>query len=104
MELLKEHKCRIHFLSYLNRYRTSGIFEISNKSFEIIGIILAYILDEVIKDKDYESARYCIILSQTYHSLGENGNKISLQTKIENHDLLKRIDFWENFIACKLIF
>jgi hypothetical protein len=61
---------------------------------------LNQILDEVIQDKDFESARYCLILSQTYHYIEDN-KKISLQQKLENHYLFHTIDFWESFIACK---
>ena len=83
----------------MNRYRTNGIFEITKKSFDIIGEILILILDKVVDDKDYESARYVIILSQTYHFVTEEGTKVSLQEKIESHPVLKNIFFWENFIA-----
>jgi hypothetical protein len=68
----------------------------------VIGDILKFILDEVTSDKDYESARYCIILSQTYHYVNDKGEKVSLQHMIENHELFKKTDFWESFIACKI--
>jgi hypothetical protein len=101
-ELLKEKKYRLFFLSFLNKYRSNGVFTISKNSYETIGNIMLNILDEVIKEKDYECARYCIILSQTYHYFDELDNtKYFLQKKIENHELLKMSDFWENFIACK---
>jgi hypothetical protein len=90
-------------LSYLNKYRSSGLFEISKHCFDIIGDILNHILDKVIIDKDFESARYCLILSQTYHYIDEN-KKISLQQKLENHLLFHTIDFWESFIACIIDF
>lgn len=101
---LNDKKCRMYFLSYLNKYRSHGMFTLSKKTFDIIGDVLNQILDEVIKYKDYESARYCIILSQTYHYLSDDCKKISLQQKIEKHDLLKTVDFWENFIACNKYF
>jgi len=69
----------------------------------IIGDILKFILDEVVKDEDYESAKYCIILSQTYHYVSEDGEKVSLQKFIENHDLLKKSAFWHDFIKCKIL-
>ena len=101
--MLKEKKHRIHFLSYLNKYRSSGQFEITKICYENVGDIMNQILDEVISDKDYESARYCLILSQTYHYMDENGKKCSLQEKIDKHELFRAIDFWGNFIACKFI-
>lgn len=101
MEFLKEKKFRLSFLSYLNRYRTNGIFEITRNSYHIIGDILIQILNEVMNEdiKDYESAKYCIILSQTYHYINDKSEKISLQDKIESHEILKKSEFWENFIA-----
>jgi hypothetical protein len=100
--MLKDKKSRGYFLSYLNKYRSSGVFELSKDAVLIIGDIMKFILDEVLVDKDYTSARYCIILSQTYHYLNKEGKKISLQQMIQKHNLLSMTDFWENFIACKL--
>lgn len=68
-------------------------------SYDLIGDVLIQILDHVLVDKDYESARYAIILSQTYHYFTEEGLKVSLQDKIERHEVLKNMSFWENFIA-----
>lgn len=98
--LLKEKKYRIAFLSFLNKYRSSGLFCISENCFNIIGDIMNRILDEVTQNEDYESARYCIILSQTFHFI-KGDIKIFLQQKIQKHKSLKQTTFWENFIACK---
>jgi hypothetical protein len=99
LTLLKEKKHRLYFLSYLNKYRTSGKFDIPKHCFDNIGDIFNFILD-VVENNDYESAKYCLILSQTYHHV-DNGCKLSLQSKIQDHKLLKTVEFWENFIACK---
>lgn len=100
-DLLKEKKFRTLFLNLLNKHRSSGLFHLNEKSFEIVGDILNAILDAVNEDLDYDSARYCIILSQTFHKLKEKSEeKIFLQNKIQKHKILKSENFWENFVAC----
>lgn len=91
------------FLSNLNKYRSLGKFDINQTSFKNIGEILTLILDEINKEKDFESASNVIILSQTFHYLTKNKKKRSLQKTIENHPLFKSIEFWENFISCKFL-
>jgi hypothetical protein len=102
IELLKEKKYRLTFLFHLNKQRSEGKFTLTFDCYNIIGDILNHILDLIVNDKDYESARYCIILSQTFHFIGREKQKFYLQRKIERHDLLKMTDFWENFIACTI--
>jgi hypothetical protein len=102
-ELLKNKISRSYFLSYLNKFRSNGWFALDKNSIMIIGDILKFIFDKVVNDEDYESAKYCIILSQTYHYVSEDGQKVSLQKFIENHELLKKSEFWENFTKCIIL-
>lgn len=94
VSFLEEKKYRILFLSTLNTYRIRGQFVLSDSSFMILGHILKKILGQVTSNQDYESAKYCIILSQTFKSTDH-----SLQFAIQEEKLLTMREFWENMIA-----
>lgn len=96
VELLEDKKYRIQFLSSLNNFRIKGYFNISTVAYEIIGLILKKIIELVTKNNDYESAKYVIILSQTF----KNNDKC-LQSSIQEEPILKGKEFWENMIARK---
>ena len=51
-------------------------------------------------DKDYESAKFCIILSQTFHRISSDPDspRIFLQDSIDKHDCWKNVEFWEGII------
>jgi len=102
-------KYRLQFLICLNKYRIAGKFKLLEISFQTLGELIRYILDYSYLENDYEAARYCMILSQTFYCEGidikhkTTRQKISLQEKIETHDIWKSLAFWENFLTCKLI-
>lgn len=58
------------------------------------------ILDETLKERDFESAKFCMILSQTFYKIGTDPNspRIFLQEAIEGHELWKQTEFWEGII------
>lgn len=92
----------MYFLEYLNKHRGSGLHIISQECFKKIGLILNLLLDEVYESKDFITAKYCLILSQTYNKQDEITNKkISLQDTIEKNELLRNLYFWEEYISCK---
>ena len=93
-------------LNCLNKFRINGFFTLDDKSFTNLGELLNKILDEIIIHKDYNSAKYCIILSQTFFkpSCDIVKKKIFLQSVIENHEIWKNIDVWEQMIKRKLCY
>jgi len=98
-------KYRLQFLICLNKYRIAGKFKLTEFSFQTLGELIRFILDQSYIENDYESARYCMILSQTFFCEGVDvknisTHKISLQDKIESHDIWKSVAFWENFLKC----
>jgi len=100
-------KYRIQFLICLNKYRIAGKFKLTETSFQTLGELIRYILDQSYIENDYESARYGMILSQTFYCEGidiknKTTQKLSLQEKIESHDIWKSVAFWENFLNCKI--
>ncbi len=102
-------KSRLLFLICLNKYRIAGKFKLEEISFQTLGELIWFILDQSYLENDYEAARYCMILSQTFYCestldiKNKHQPKTSLQEKIENHEIWKNIVFWENFLKCKKI-
>lgn len=85
------------FIQKLNEFRNHGVFIIPNENYIIIGEIINSILNRIMNDSDYYSAKNCIILSQTFYKKKDE-QKIFLQEEIKNNPLFKNELFWDNFI------
>ena len=102
--LLKEPFYKSYFLVTLSKQRTKGRFQRSETLIKDLSDIIHNILDESQKTKDFESAKNCIILSQTfYHEKKNTKNKneikkIYLFDYIKNYKWLQSLDFWEGII------
>jgi hypothetical protein len=102
--LLKEPFYKSYFLVTLSKQRTKGRFQRSETLIKDLSDIIHNILDESQKTKDYESAKNCIILRQTfYHEKKNTKNKsdikkIYLFDYIKNYSWLQSLDFWEGII------
>ena len=72
---LKKKVYRITFLQRLNNFRALGTLEMPQKEFEIIGNFFKLIADYTDEEKDVESIRFLIILSQTFYFLEDKNNK-----------------------------
>ena len=104
ISMLKEQFYKSYFLITLSKQRTKGRFQRSEKLLNDLSEILHFILDESEKINDYESAKNCIILSQTFFYEKPNKKnkketkKIYLFEFIKNYKWFKRLDFWEGII------
>lgn len=100
MRYAKEKRYRKYFLTCLNKFRITGLFTIEEKSFIYLGEILFKVLDETMRERDFESAKFCMILSQTFYKVSSDPNKprVFLQEAIESHEIWKQIEFWEGII------
>ena len=121
ISMLKEPFYKSYFLITLSKQRTKGRFQRSEILIQDLSEILHFILDESEKIKDYESAKNCIILSQTfYHDKLDKKNKkdkkeikkdnkndtkndkienkIYLFEYIKNYNWLKSVEFWEGIM------
>ena len=101
INLLKEPFYKSYFLVTLSKQRTKGRFQRSETLIKDLSDIIHNILDESQKNKDYESAKNCIILSQTFFHEKKNQNdikKIYLFDYIKNYKWLQSLDFWEGII------
>ena len=98
ISFLKEKSYKSYFLITLSKQRTKGRFQRSEKLIHDLNEIINYILDGSEKENDYESAKNCIILSQTfYHEIkkGKKKKKKYLFDYIKNYKWLKDLNFWE---------
>jgi hypothetical protein len=104
ISMLKEQFYKSYFLITLSKQRTKGRFQRSETLLNDLSEILHYILDESEKKNDFESAKNCIILSQTfYHERPNPKNKketkkVYLFEYIKYYKWLKNINFWEGII------
>ena len=100
--LLKNPNYRSSFLLLISKQRTKGYKKNQNLLNDLTEILL-YILELAEKEKDLESAMYCILLSQTYYCeiVNKENNlneKLYLLNGIKNNKWLNQIVFWEDII------
>ena len=86
-----------YFLFFLSKERSNGIFCFESTLIKFLGEILQKILCVAQKNLDYESAKNCIILSQTY-CYEDKHEKIYLIELISTNEWLKSSEFWRNII------
>ena len=102
MEYLKEKWSQNYFLIYLSKQRTNGRFARSQKLVNDLAEILTLILQTSEQEKDYEAARNCMILSQTYYyeDKDKDGNvkKKYLLEFILTYKWLRTPEFWRGLI------
>ena len=98
---LKKKVYRITFLQRLNNFRALGTLEMPQKEFEIIGNFFKLIADYTDEEKDVESIRFLIILSQTFYFLEDKNNKKDkkyLLVYIRGHKFFSDKQFWKEYI------
>jgi len=102
MEYLQQKWSQTYFLIYLSKQRTQGRFSRSEKLLKDLAEILNLILKTAEEQNDYEAARNCMILSQTYfyEDKDENGNakKVYLLEYILDYKWLRTPQFWRGLI------
>lgn len=97
LNYIKNRKTHYFFLTILSRLRTNNRFKQSAQLINLLGDILLDILKHAKKEKHYDDAKNCIILSQTFYS-EENNEKSYLLEKIRKDEWLSSADFWIYFI------
>ena len=98
ISFLNKKEYKSYFIITLSKQRTKGRYKRSETLLKGLSEILNYILDTSEKEKDYDAAKNCLILSQTfyYEKLKEkNKKKIYLFNYIKNNKWLKSLEFWE---------
>ena len=100
--LLDQKEYRLHFLTYLNYKRSCAPLKLGKKSFKYLGEIMVYMVKRIEIEKDFETLRYCIILSQTYYFVNIRNEKFYIVRYIDDYPLFKQDDFW-NFYYVSMI-
>ena len=95
--LLKKEELRLIFLRELNQYRHEGVFLLNNTSYDNLTNIFNIILNISKKQKDYESIKTCMILSQTFYKALSNKNEL-LQKEVMKNEIWKNTKLWEEMI------
>ena len=104
---LEEKWSQTYFLIYLSKQRTKGKFARTQKLVRDLADILNLILQSAEKRNDYEAAKNCIILSQTYYydEKDKEGNvrKKYLIEFILDYQWLRSPQFWRGIIEENII-
>ena len=101
ISLLKDKTHKSYFLITLSKQRTKGRFQRSETLLKDLSEILHNILEDAEKEKSYEDAKNCLILSQTFYmevKKGKNKKKKYLFDLIKGYNWLNSLDFWEGII------
>ena len=99
---IKDISNRRYFLITLSKQRTQGRYKRSEKLINDLSDILNTILEFSEKEKDFEGAKNCLILSQTFYceiTKSDNKNyKYYLFNNIKKNKWLQTPEFWENLV------
>ena len=101
-ELLKTEIGQNVFISNLSTLRSNGLYEKSEKFIHFIGKMLNIILDYAEKEHNFEKAKNCIILSQTFFYYDLNKQRFYIFGLIKHNKWLKGTKFWRDFIGIML--
>ena len=102
MEYLEQKWSQTYFLIYLSKQRTNGRFARTQKLVKDLAEILNLILQSAEKQNDFEAAKNCMILSQTYYydekDKDGNNRKKYLIEFILDYKWLRTPVFWRGII------
>ena len=93
---LKQPFTHKSFLKIVTDMRTSTHFNRNKQLINLLGETLKIILDEAKKNKDYWTAKNCLILSQTFYYM-EKDTKIFSCEILKKNSWLNNYNFWSEF-------
>ena len=102
MKYLTQKSSQNYFLIYLSKQRTNGRFARTQKLLNDLAEILILILKSAEKENDYNAAKNCMILSQTYY-YDEKDKNVNLRKKylleyILDYPWLRTAGFWRGIM------
>ena len=104
LEYLNDERTHELFLIVLSKLRTNNRFCREKSLIELLSDIIINILNIAQKKKDYETAKNCIILSQTFFYIDESKNKkVYILEYIKKHPWLISLEFWKDFILIMIL-
>ena len=102
LDSLKDKSLHRGIYIILSQLRTNSRFQRSKPLIELIGKAFGILLEYAEKNKLYDDAKDCIILSQTYYYNDDKNKKIYLFELIKNNKWLTNPQFWRDFIDYNL--
>ena len=106
LKFMQKDDYRNYFISALTKQRINGKYKREEKVFYELLEIIKYILDLAEKENNYDNARNCIILSQTFFfekNVKGKIEKIYLMEFIKDNKWLANSHFWKEFIEDEII-
>ena len=105
LSYLKIPEYRTYFIINLSKQRTKGRFQRGEKLLDDLADILEFILEISEKEKNYEDAKNCLILSQTFYTeitIDKNKKKEKYKRYLFDYIIdnkwLTSLSFWEEII------
>ena len=95
LEKNKNH-CK-NFLSILENKKNSSNVVLSSELFDIFTKMFSLILDMIVKEKDFDTQKNLLTLSQTFYK-SEEDKKIFLINNLKSHELFQKEENWINYI------
>ena len=90
-----------YFLSILENKKNNSNVDLSSELFDIFTKMFLLISDMIIKEKDFDSQKSLLILSQTFYK-SEGGKKIFIFNTIKSHELFQKEENWLNYIKYEI--
>ena len=90
-----------YFLSILENKKNNSNVDLSSELFDIFTKMFLLISDMIIKEKDFDSQKSLLILSQTFYK-SEGDKKIFIFNTIKSHELFQKEENWLNYIKYEI--
>ena len=90
-----------YFLSILENKKNNSNVALSSELFDIFTKMFLLISDMIIKEKDFDSQKSLLILSQTFYK-SEGDKKIFIFNTIKSHELFQKEENWLNYIKYEI--
>ena len=90
-----------YFLSILENKKNNSNVALSSELFDIFTKMFSLISDMIIKEKDFDSQKSLLILSQTFYK-SEGDKKIFIFNTIKSHELFQKKENWLNYIKYEI--
>ena len=90
-----------YFLSILENKKNNSNVALSSELFDIFTKMFLLISDMIIKEKDFDSQKSLLILSQAFYKLEED-KKIFIFNTIKSHELFQKEENWLNYIKYEI--
>ena len=106
IKFMQVEEYRNYFISSLTQQRLNGKYKREEKLFNDLIELLNAILEIAEKEKNYDNARNCIILSQTFYKekiVDGKVEKVYLMEYLKKNKWVSTSKFWKNFIEDEII-